>query len=508
MLSRRPRSWAIPGRGIWAGLALTPVLIALAALVASAFVGGAATAGPAADASAVSPAAAKARVRPTMTRTEAASAVRDYWTPARVARATDVTSGARVNSRDVPEVLGLPHTSFNWYPGFPRRPQYRSVLIYYTQGGTEHVCSGGVVGWDDVNTSPTAIEGPTNIVWTAGRCVHRGDGLESGWSDNLLACPIHVDSGPFISGGGGGTANTNEGCWVWLAEATTPEWYGDNWESRDYGVIFLSNQRVAGPGTSCSPSCPIISGQDIANYPTTPTNNAKGTLALCDESTYGGHVPGRSGGGPCAYNLARSQHWWAVGYHHVDRLLDHNGLPATQGAVPASARCSTTAPAPVITHQCLRQTLRVTQTQFAATHANLTTSVPALCGPSSIACAADTGPLVNTVGAYEQAGVDSLRLTAGSCPAIGNTGQTGVDPQGVPCTGSFTGAPWVLNWSGTEGGANANRGRFGNAMLNSNTSYADSGEDDRPDGAMQGVYFDTVTCFDYQAWTTWPGTCS
>jgi len=420
-----------------------------------------------------------------------------------------------------PAVLGLPHTSFNWYPGYPRKPQYHSVLIYYTQGGGEHVCSGATIGYDDPFTA-TTVEGPANIVWTAGRCLHLGDGSSTGWSDNVLACPVYGAAvsptagagGPFITGQGG-TPNTNEGCWLWNAEATTPEWFGDNMESRDYGVIFLSNNRLAGTCTATACTLNPTGAVDIAAYPTTPTNNAKATLTLCDESTYNGHVPGRTPGSGafCAYNLARAQHWWSVGYHNFDTLAGEgqpSGFTTPDPAAPADVRCSWAPPGPPpnFNYDCYRQVLRVTQSQFASTHAALP-PVPTACTPGPT-CAADTGPLVNTVGAYEQAGVDSTRIS-GPCPIIGN--DTGVDiqtAQAPPCTGSFTGAPWVLNWTGGTGGAGANlplRGRFGSAMLNSNTTYADAGEDDRPDGAMQGVYFDTITCFDYQAWTGWTGIC-
>jgi len=422
MLSRRPRSWAIPGRGIWAGLALTPILIALAALIVSSFVGSAATARPTADAAGVAATAAKARVRPTQARSESIAAVRAFWTSARMARATDVTTGRPIN----PNVLGNPHTSFNWYPGFPRRPQHRSVLIFFTQGGTEHVCAGGVTGQDSPSTP--AVEPPLNVVWTAGRCVHDGSNTEAGWSDNVVACPIYLN-GPFNSGG------VNEGCWIWNSESTTPEWYADNWESRDYGVVFMSSTRVDGR-----------TGTDIANY---PAANPKGTFDLCDEPSHTN----------CAYNLARAEHWWSVGYHNPDTLPPNPPPPPP----PPPGPCG-------IQRSCPRGVLRVTQAQFASTHPALA-SVPA-------GGAADTGPLVNTTGDYEQAGLDTYPRSQGQ----------------------FTGAPWLLNWNGNET-------RFGTVKINSNTSYADAGEDDMPNGAMQGVYFDTVTCFDYQAWIGWTGTC-
>ena len=123
-------------------------------------------------------------------------------------------------------------------------------------------------------------------------------------------------------------------------------------------------------------------------------------------------------------------------------------------------------------------------------------------------------PLTNVCGAYEQAGVDSSRLDFGDCPEqYKGTGQT-VPNQQAPCTGSFTGAPWLVSSGALYQGWSGNDARFGSVRLNSNTSFADAGEDDLPNigngiygGSMQGPYFDTRTCDDYKAWTGWPGTC-
>lgn len=300
MLSRRPRSRAIPGRGIWAGLALTPILIALVALIVSSLVGGAATARATSATTPVGPGFAKARVRPTFTRTQSIAQVVKYWTNGRMNRAVDVKTGQ--HAPQVPDVVpGGPHTSFNWYPDFTVKPISRNTLIYYRQGGSEHVCSGGVVGSDDPQTL-TAVEGATNIVWTAGRCLHTGDNNPNSWSDNIMVCPSHTSQGPLTRGNPAGQVE-NPGCWVWASESTTPEWFADNWESRDYGVIFLTNTHVAAPCSATT--CTVITGSeagsgancgnpnppngDIANYPDgCPTGiptNRRGTFTLCNTSS-------------------------------------------------------------------------------------------------------------------------------------------------------------------------------------------------------------------------------
>jgi hypothetical protein len=414
---------AIPGRGIWAGLALTPILIALVALIAASIGGGAASAGARSNTARVNP---TTRARPMHINTTAPGSAIKYWTKARIAKATDLVTGQHIAAKVLAPrgAPGSPNTTFNWYPNFRRQPIYRNVLLLFRQNGNAHTCSGSVVSYDNPVGPP--IEGPRNVVWTAGRCLHDGQGTEAGWSTDLLACPAHSNGGP-----------SADNCWDWTSTSTTPEWYGDNWESRDYGVLFTNICRANGNCTS-----------DIATV--TQAYNA-------------------------SFSLPRAQHWWIQAYHH-----------GTIGLPPPPATCGAEVPLYGYSSSCGGP--RMTQTQFAYTHAALPAN-PAAGAP-------DTGPLVNSVGGNAQhAGVDSTRFTASPCPGM-PAGYTG-----NPCTGYGTGAGWILNWQ-------TNETRFGKSTINSNTTYADDTEDNIPGGQLQGTYFDSVTCFDYQAWVpNYPGPC-
>src|SRR5207244_7667557 len=114
----------------------------------------------------------------------------------------------------------------------------------------------------------------------------------------------------------------------------------------------------------------------------------------------------------CAYNLPRAQAWWAIGYHNPNLLYPlnpTNNPPSSTGANPRFRGCTLNGqPGVPPNRECFPLSLRVTQMQFANTHPGLPSNPPG--------GAADTGPLVNTVGAYEQAGVDATRLLGGNCP--------------------------------------------------------------------------------------------
>jgi len=427
-----------------------------------------ATAGPIAEGSSVSSTASAVRARPTHHSTTTPAQILKFWTAERKAKATDVLTGQPL----VPQgTAGSPHHSFNWYPNFRRGNIARSVAIFFCQPGpctrptsTLRACSGGVIGYDDPTTaipvgSDTGLEGPANVVWTAGRCLHQGFGGEAGWSDDVVACPAY---------GPAPTSANDLGCWAYTSESTTPEWYTDNWESRDYGVLYLATNTQPGPvpAGGCGTTHNIAYAYIGASL-TAPSCNARiGTLNF-------------------AYNQTRAQTWWVAGYHHPSINLPP---PPPACAPTTSLGCATP---------------RVTQAQQAYIHA-AQASNPA-------GGAADTGPGPNSIGAWQNAGVDGT-------------------PPLVRALGTGTGAPWV---SGTTnvvfptppttdctpastncraGGWQINEARFGVSRLNSNTSYADATttpttEDDQVAGQMQGPYFDTITCFDYQAWTSWPGTC-
>jgi len=241
MLSRRPRSRAIPRRGIWAGLALTPIIvIALAAVLGGG--GGAATASSGPYSSQL-----KAHRTPQM-HVNTQPAGLGAWSAARMAAATPMTTYPTVN----PGAAGpSPHTTYQYFANYERRPVGRTVKLFFRQNGVDRFCTGSVTSGGAGGTFPS------NRVWTAGNCVHDGSGIDDTvhWSSDVLACLIY--DGAFAAGTTGANASVG-GCWQWTSESAPCEWTGavpgcagfaGRALSRDYGIVYVSATAIG-----CSPS--------------------------------------------------------------------------------------------------------------------------------------------------------------------------------------------------------------------------------------------------------------
>jgi hypothetical protein len=210
---------------------------------------------------------------PTITQT-AADEVAAYWTPARMASAVPLDMGITSDSQQgqVPSeaaptgpagavegnqagmapASGIAPISFGvddpspavWnyyaypYPysstyigaGWPALyPFETNGKLFFTQYGSNYVCSG---------TSTTSGGGGNRrIVWTAGHCVHAGNGLGTGWSYNLLFCPAYNNG-----------ANAWAGCWSGLESWTWSDWYWNGNLRTDQGVILTSDWSTTGRG--------------------------------------------------------------------------------------------------------------------------------------------------------------------------------------------------------------------------------------------------------------------
>ncbi len=277
-------------RSIWAGLVLTPVLVVLAALAAS--IGGGASAG-AVSGSVSSPDANAVMKSPVK---QSFASVRAYWTPERMAAAqpmaikevaehSDQTSGEPVGPTGPPVAIPgrLPsgavsapagtagtaafepdHQSYHVIPPYDLWQyfaKYRRLWIstvskmFFTQYGTNYVCSAGVVKVDGA--------------WTAGHCVHAGDGSPNGWSYNVMICPSYDSSQ--------GGVNPAVGCWGADNLVTLTDFYNNGNDPRyeaDMGGVNTSN---------------------------TGTHHA----------TQIGNITGWAG---FAYNFPRDEHWTSFGY--------------------------------------------------------------------------------------------------------------------------------------------------------------------------------------------------
>lgn len=103
--------------------------------------------------------------------------------------------------------------------------------LFFSQNGGNYVCSG---------TSMTSgTSGNRRIAWTAGHCVHDGSGVNAfpHWSNNLLFCPAYSNGavGPW-------------GCWSWLRENTTTEWFNNANFKQDFGSINTTDTSSLGYG--------------------------------------------------------------------------------------------------------------------------------------------------------------------------------------------------------------------------------------------------------------------
>ncbi len=103
-------------------------------------------------------------------------------------------------------------THFGRYLTYPR-----SVIgkLFFTQNGTNYVCSATVVG--------------VATVMTAGHCVSDGNG---NFSTDLLFCPSYNKNG----------VNPNVGCWAWTGYVSTPgAWHNGGNFDRDYACFVTAS---------------------------------------------------------------------------------------------------------------------------------------------------------------------------------------------------------------------------------------------------------------------------
>ena len=106
-------------------------------------------------------------------------------------------------------------SSYSSYP-------YSAVgKIFFRQGGNNFVCSGAVIKGDEI--------------WTAGHCVHAGNGSQSGWSSNVVFVPQYRN----------GSAPCGQ--WNVVDLVTSTAWFN----SGDFAQDFAKG-RVSNPNTGCT----------------------------------------------------------------------------------------------------------------------------------------------------------------------------------------------------------------------------------------------------------------
>jgi hypothetical protein len=278
-----------PNRSVWAGLALTPVLVILGALLIAAIGGGAsATAGsptmsPEAIAFENRSVSVDLAVRAGKTKAQLAADVTAYWTPARMAAAKSYperyifTSAATASAAPQAGSAGYPGgvagvppnaTGAAAYPQvetFPNAvqvepehaayppprdtfeygPRYRTYpastvgKVFFIQ---DHDGNGTYSGFVCSGSSIFVGGSTARHVLTAGHCVNNGRngaGAGGGWSANFQICPSYDSSQ--------GGVNPAVGCWTAYNLATSGSWISSSNSDRDWGGAAMNNGGVAPP---------------------------------------------------------------------------------------------------------------------------------------------------------------------------------------------------------------------------------------------------------------------
>jgi V8-like Glu-specific endopeptidase len=109
-----------------------------------------------------------------------------------------------------------PFQRFTWGGGLTQYPVSTLGKLFFTQRGQDFVCSASVIN--------------KNTIATAGHCVHDGSNSDAGWSSNLLFCPSYSPSG----------INPSWGCWGWVYESTSLQWFSSGATDRDYACVVTA----------------------------------------------------------------------------------------------------------------------------------------------------------------------------------------------------------------------------------------------------------------------------
>jgi hypothetical protein len=145
-----------------------------------------------------------------------------------------------------------PHDTFEWTASYYIYPVSTVGKLFFTEPGIgDFVCS----------AAPTYGGAALNIIWTAGHCVANGGAAT--FYTNWLFCPSYY-FGP----------DPGIGCWSWNFATTSNEWFFNGASTRDYAIIGLTNCGTV----ICSDVVPVTGGLGFA------------------------------------WNWARDQHWFHLGY--------------------------------------------------------------------------------------------------------------------------------------------------------------------------------------------------
>ncbi|MDO0938955.1 trypsin-like serine protease [Streptomyces sp. DG2A-72] len=136
-------------------------------------------------------------------------------------------SAKPVNSTFATTAAAASEISVSQEVPYTTAPQYSLVgrLFYREPDGSGHSCSAAVI-----------VSNNRNTLWTAGHCVHMGDGTgDAGWNDMLQFIPGYRDgSGPY-------------GAWTIKSKVVNNEWMSSaDFEDADYAAVVLNDHPTWG----------------------------------------------------------------------------------------------------------------------------------------------------------------------------------------------------------------------------------------------------------------------
>jgi V8-like Glu-specific endopeptidase len=202
-----------------------------------------------------------------------------------------------------------PYTRYRNFDNYKRYP-YRTVgKFFFTQMGTDYVCSAASIG--------------NFAIWTAGHCVHAGNNLPSGWSTNIHFVPAYKKG------------DAPYGKWKGVEACTTDSWYAEGGAldfRYDMGGVILKKRKgqkiskaVGNLGFAANLSNDTQHWFDIG-YPEAPFNGGvqqicAASYAYSDTNYPGGPYPVAMG---CDQAPGSSGGPWILDFRGGSYLNGHN----------------------------------------------------------------------------------------------------------------------------------------------------------------------------------------
>ncbi|MGW1915468.1 trypsin-like serine peptidase [Streptomyces sp. NPDC002076] len=207
--------------------------------------------------------------------------IKGLWDPNRMRHANDPNKG--VNDNDISGDQGVTDPTPQPVKAQAVTPPYHtnaaaSGKVFFDSPQGHMVCSGTVV-------EDPAHPGKSNLVWTAGHCVHAGK--NGGWYRNMAFVPSYNNSGESVAQLQNASRSEIAPYGVWWADAarTSQQWIdqggetGGNGAPYDFAVIHVTPEQGNGgksleetvggalPVNFNAPAVPKVDGITASGYP-------------------------------------------------------------------------------------------------------------------------------------------------------------------------------------------------------------------------------------------------